>query len=58
MAYESQKMLKSILMSIEQAETLEEAKQIVEYLCDEDEVLAAKKIAEEKQARRNNKVSD
>ena len=55
MAFESQKMLTSILVNIEQAETLEEAKEVIEILCDEKEVLAAKKIAEGKKARRDNK---
>lgn len=45
--YEPSKMLlKSILLGVEKAETLEEAREVVEFLCDKETIAAAKQIAE------------
>ena len=47
-------LLKSILLGVEKAETLEEAREIVEFLCDKEEITAAKVLAEKKKSRRDN----
>ena len=53
MAYKSEKLLKSILLNVEKAKTLKEAREVVELLFDKEDVVAAKQLAAENEALSN-----
>ena len=55
MAYETEVILKQLLLGILKSETLEEAQDLVKYLCDKEMVAQAEKEAEKFHVRKSNR---